>query len=243
MGLFSSIGNALGSVVGDVTGSTAEGDIVGGLQAGQGAVANGLNQASNMIAPTAQIGTNSINNLNSILNNGNMSNFYNNPAYQYALQQSTRGLNATAAAQGTLMSGNTLKALQTNASGLASQNYNSYISNLSNLFNQTSPYLQQFNQIPYLQGQNAAGFDSAIGGAKANQANQEGGLILGGLSGILGGGGSPVGSSALGSAGTSPWGTTLSNTGVSAGGAGGGSGGGFSLSSLLSLLGPAVAAA
>jgi hypothetical protein len=62
---------------------------------------------------------------------GNLTNdpaaaFQSDPGYQYALDQQQRAIQHSAAARGTLGSGNTLKALQQNAIGLADQNYGNW---------------------------------------------------------------------------------------------------------------------
>lgn len=186
MGLFSSIGGLAGSFFGGPLGGAAGsflGSAIDGsgnssavgsagnaydakLQAALQALNAGSTEEENRLKPTADIGTNSIGRLNDILVNGDMSKFYDNPAYKYALDQSQRGIQANAASKGTLMSGSTLKALQSNASGFASQNYNSYISNLSNLFNQSSPYLTSYDQLPYQKAQDQA---NILVGQGANQ--------------------------------------------------------------------------
>ncbi len=59
--------------------------------------------------------------------------FQASPGYQYNLQQQQGAINNSAAAKGGLGGGNTLMALQNNASGLANQDYQNYISNLMGL--------------------------------------------------------------------------------------------------------------
>lgn len=226
MGLFSSIGGLIGGAFG----APQIGALVGGAgdmalgSSGAGKAGKGMNaylqaaldalkaggaETEKRLKPTADIGSNSIGMLSDILIDGDMSKFYDNPAYKYALDQSMRGIQANAAAKGSLMSGNTLKELQKNASGLASQNYNSFITNLGNLFNQADPYLSSYSNLPYQRGQDAANI--LIGqGANArdtamNKSNiwssagnfggfggASGGIgeLLGGLGGLFGGGSS-----------------------------------------------------
>lgn len=227
MGLFSAIGGIAGRIIGGPAGG-AIGSTLGGaidssgnsksIGAAGGQYNAGLSQALQALTqgsldteartkPTADIGTNSIGRLNDILVNGDMSKFYDNPAYQYALDQSMRGIQANAAAKGTLMSGSTLKALQQNASGLASQNYNSYITNLGNLFGQTSPYLTSYNEMPYQRAQDQA---NIIIGQAANSRDTK----LGQMNAT-----SRIGSE-LGGVGSSVWRNPDSGTLVNSGGGG-----------------------
>jgi hypothetical protein len=84
------------------------------------------------------------------------------PGYQYTLGQANNATNAAAAANGTLGSGNQALALQKNASGLASQNYNSYVSQLQ-------PYLGA--------SQSAAGGIAGVQTGLANQTNANYGTL------------------------------------------------------------------
>jgi hypothetical protein len=59
--------------------------------------------------------------------------FFDSPDYRYALDQSQRAIERSAAARGGLASGGTLAALQRNASGLASQNLGNYVNRLASL--------------------------------------------------------------------------------------------------------------
>jgi hypothetical protein len=82
------------------------------------------------------------------------------PGYQFQQQQGAAAVNAGAAANGTLNSGNQALALQQQGQGLASQNYNNYVSQLQ----------------PYLGASNAAaggiaGVDTGLGNAVAGQDN------------------------------------------------------------------------
>lgn len=171
MGLFSTIGGLVGM------GSTNKAyDKYGdALTAGVQALRQGLTDTESRIKPTADIGQSAINRLSGVLG-GDMSQFYQSPDYQYARDESLRDIQANAASKGVLMSGNTLKDLEKNAGGLASQNYNSFLNNLSSLFTQANPYLTAYNQIPYVGAQNQANFHTALGAnardaglAKANQ--------------------------------------------------------------------------
>jgi hypothetical protein len=95
------------------------------------------------------------------------------PGYQFQQQQGAAAVNAGAAANGTLGSGNQALALQQQGQGLASQNYNNYVSQLQ-------PYLGA--------SQNAAagiaGVDTGLGNAIAGQDNSLAGLNYSAATGI-----------------------------------------------------------
>lgn len=59
--------------------------------------------------------------------------YQSSPGYQWQLQQGIDAIQNSASAQGGVVSGNTLKALQTYGTGLANQNYQQWINNLLSL--------------------------------------------------------------------------------------------------------------
>lgn len=67
--------------------------------------------------------------------NQSTANFENTPNYQFALQQGQQAVNSSAAAQGQVLSGANEKALATFGSGLASQQFGNYMSQLMSLAN------------------------------------------------------------------------------------------------------------
>ena len=69
-------------------------------------------------------------------NQASINSFTNSPGYQFEKQQGIDAIDAQAAAQNQLLSGNTLKAIADYSSGLASQNFNSYADRLMALGNQ-----------------------------------------------------------------------------------------------------------
>jgi Chaperone of endosialidase len=82
------------------------------------------------------------------------------PGYQFAQQQGTAAVDAGAAANGTLNSGNEALALQKQGQGLASQNYNNYVSQLQ-------PYLG----LAQNSASGIANVDTGLGNAVAGQDN------------------------------------------------------------------------
>lgn len=62
-----------------------------------------------------------------------LSQFFTSPGYQFRREQGLDAMQNSAAARGTLSSGNTLKALQSYGDGLASQEFDSYANRLASL--------------------------------------------------------------------------------------------------------------
>ena len=101
--------------------------------------------------------------------------FHASPGYQYALQQSGNAIQNSAAGKTGAVSGNMLKALQTNATGLADQDYQNFYNNLlTNYGARYNDAANNRNQIINVlsglggQGQNAA---AQLGGFGQNAVN------------------------------------------------------------------------
>lgn len=94
---------------------------------------NGVNQG--YVSPYNATGTQANSLLSLMMSNPTafQSQFQASPGYQYTLNQAQSATNNGAAAKGGLVGGNTAMALQSNASGLANQDYQSYIANLMGL--------------------------------------------------------------------------------------------------------------
>lgn len=100
--------------------------------------------------PYQTLGSTSANNLTALLAKGfqapTLAQVENTPGYQFTLQQGTNAINQNAAANGTLLSGNTGKALEDYGQGLASTTYqqdyqnalNTYMTNYQSLLGGTS---------------------------------------------------------------------------------------------------------
>jgi hypothetical protein len=108
--------------------------------------------------------------------------FTADPSYQFALDQSEQAINRAAAAHGGRLSGETLKALQNNASGLATQNYQNFIGNRNSLYNNVAnndAYNANLGtneaNLQATTGTNVAGLQTGAGNsaynAAANNAN------------------------------------------------------------------------
>lgn len=129
---------------------------IAGINQGLGAATSNINQGNNALTTnfasalspftqnyaTANQGTAALGNvlgLNGAQGSQNaMTSLQTTPGYQFALGQGQNAVNAGAAANGTLNSGNQALALQQYGTGLASQTYNNYVGQLQ-------PYLQQSN--------------------------------------------------------------------------------------------------
>ena len=150
----------------------AANDQTAGIQKGQAAATGNINQGSSILnsdylkglAPflsnftNAQQGTTQLSNvlgLNGAAgSNQALQTLQNTPGYQFTLGQGNNAINAQAAATGTTGSGNQALALQKYGSGLASQTYNNYVSQLQ----------------PYLGASNASA--AGIGGLYSGLGNQ-----------------------------------------------------------------------
>ena len=120
----------------------------------------------------------------SLLSAPNMANFQSSPGYNYQMQQMMNAVQNSASAQGSAIGGNTLQALQTNAQGLASQDYWNWYNAQTGLQNRGLNYLQALSGG----GQNAAAqtgaFGSQAAGNIANTITQAGNANAAGTIGV-----------------------------------------------------------
>lgn len=128
--------------------------------------------------------------------------FLNNqdPAYQFDLQQGQQALQRSAAAQGSLMSGGTLKDLTTYSQGQASNEYQNAYNRFMNGQN------TQFNRLASVAG---------MGQTATGQLNQGGMNMANNVSGTMSSLGNAQGASQI--AQGNVWGDTLSSLGSGAG--------------------------
>lgn len=136
--------------------------------------------------PYQQVGQTSANNLNNLLSKGftapTLQDAENTPGYQFQVQQGTRAINQNAAANGTLMSGNTGTALENYGQNLAQTAYqqdynnalNTYNTNYQSLLGGTQAGLSSTSQLGQF-GQEAsntnANIDLTGGQQQAQQIN------------------------------------------------------------------------
>lgn len=152
------------------------------------------NQDQSNQQPFLNAGTNSLQTLSGLLNSpgqGLLQNYgqfnaptleqaQQTPGYQFQLQQGTNAINQNAAANGTLLSGNTGKALTDYGQGLASTSY-------SNLYNQAlQGYMTNFNTFNSNQNNqfNRLSSVAGMGQQAANSLGQEGQSAASNLSNV-----------------------------------------------------------
>jgi hypothetical protein len=197
--------NPYASIIGGLGSAIASPLATGAANAGEanmeGQQSGVYNQLLNLWNPQYITGVGANANLQSVLGlNGaapNYSAFENSPGYQFALQQTNNNVDRQAAASGNLYSTNTLGSIANYDSGLASTNYQNYVSQLMN----AAGLGQGANQG--LQGGRLTTGNN-IGAGLVNQGANTGAGIAGGIAGgaqalgglfnLLGGGGSTNGS-------------------------------------------------
>lgn len=192
---------------------------------------NNLGNINNIWSTQQQLGQGADTSLGSALGtNGqpaNYSNFTNMPGYQFAVSQGTQAIQRQAAAMGNAYTPNTAAAVGQYVTGTASQDYNTYISQLmgaAGLGTTANQGLQTGNQttannISTLQqniGQAQAGAYKSVGSAASGVAGSLGTALGSALNGSLGGStnssGVPSGNGTAASNAADPFsGTTLAN--------------------------------
>lgn len=196
----SSAGGVLSSITDPLTGASAT---QGAIDAQTAATNNAnltqqqiFNQEQQNAAPYQQAGLSGLAQLQSAMpqltSQFNMSDFQQDPGYQFQLQQGNQALQQSAAAKGQLNSGGTLKALDQYSQGLASQDYQDAYNRFTQSQQQNygmlsglANYGQTANGQIASAGQNYANQvssnDMALGNASASaqigQANRVSGLI------------------------------------------------------------------
>lgn len=126
----------------------------------------------------------------------NMSDFQQDPGYQFDLQQGQQAIDRSAAASGGLQSGGTLKAAAQYSQGMASNEYQNAYNRFNN--NQT----QQFNRLASLAG---------LGQTANGQLNQAGSAMAGQVGSNMMGAANAQGAATI--AGANAYGGALSNLG------------------------------
>lgn len=119
--------------------------------------------------------------------NTNFSSFYNSPGFQYAIQQATKSTNATASAGGNLFSTGTLNALNRNVQGVASQQYNNYVSQLLNMAQLGSGAASQNAGLATATAANEANVTTGAGAAQAAGITGAAGATTGGINTAING--------------------------------------------------------
>jgi len=154
--------NVVGDIFGSITGSTQADAAKQAASTAATGQLDALKFAQAQEQPYQQAGQQALGQYQNLLNGG-AANFDISklPGYQFQMQQGTDAIQNSAAARGQALSGNTLQGLQQYGQGLASTQFQQYMSELAGLANM---------------GQNAASRTgnigaNAISGAAASQAS------------------------------------------------------------------------
>lgn len=188
-------------------------------QAAQEQLEQNYQRTQTNLQPYIGAGTDALSKLNAV-NSGDYSGFENSPDYQFALGQGIQGLDRSAAARGSLNSGGQSADVLKFASGLASQNLNSYVNRLTGLAGMGQGAATSLGSIGT--GNAVASGNFGMQGAQAqgqslyDQSNSNTNLVnnLSGLAGQFMGmrGGTAANASSYGSSGA------ISNAGLLGGG-------------------------
>ena len=101
------------------------------------------------------------------------------PGYQFQLQQGDNAINAAAAANGTLNSGNQALALSNYNQGLAGTTYNNYVSQLQPYLNSAATAAGGIGSTYAGLGSGLAGVATGVGGSLANLSQGQGNAAYG----------------------------------------------------------------
>ena len=177
-------------------GGQAVGRIDQGTAAAQQYLSDAYNNGANALLPYTTDASNSYGNLSNFVNGGfagDYQNFLDSPVYTMGLKEGQKTLQNSAAARGSLQSGQTLKDLQQFGNDYANQQYFNYtnqryqqLADLANMGYTGSATLANLaNQTG--QAQSGAAMQGALGGADIlNQVGQASGQLYGDLGTRLG---------------------------------------------------------
>jgi hypothetical protein len=127
---------------------------------------NSFGETKNSLTPFVNNGINASNTLAGGLG-GDLSAFYNSPDYQFALKGGSEALDNSAAAKGSAISGNQLRAQTEYGQGLATQNLQSYFQRLSGMAGQGIQAGGMLGQFAAGLGQTGSNIGNGIVGANA----------------------------------------------------------------------------
>lgn len=147
----------------------------GGFNGALNAMTGGQQNAENILAPTAQQGQDAAT-AQANLSGANglqaqqqaYTQMQNNPAQKYQMEQMQRATEQSAAAHGGAVNGNTLRALQENASGIASQNYQNQFNNLGTVADRGTQLQSQIASLRNNLGLNQGQLFTQTGSQLAN---------------------------------------------------------------------------
>jgi len=108
----------------------SENALMGGFLGAQQSMQAGQQGAEQILGQTAQQGQTAANMQAALVDPNSGASYTESPATKYMMQQTQRAIERSAATKGSLGSGNTLRALQENAAGIASQDAQNQFNNL-----------------------------------------------------------------------------------------------------------------
>lgn len=114
-----------------------------------------------------------------------MGKFYTSPKYQFRLTEGLQGLDRSAAARGTLMSGQTIKAAQEYGQGLAAEEFDNYYNRLAGLADTGANASSNLATARLQTAGNTSANLAQIGANKTNQSIAQGNMLTNVLSGGL----------------------------------------------------------
>jgi hypothetical protein len=118
-----------------------------------------------------------------------MSRFQTSPGYDFRMQQGLDAIDRSAAARGSLMSGQTIKAAQEYGQGLASQEYGDYYNRMAGLADTGANAASNLASARLNTAAGVGGNLAQIGANKTNQSIAQGNMlsnVFGGLGKIFG---------------------------------------------------------
>ena len=182
------------------------GDVSSGQAASTAAQTQAYNQYSANEAPYISSGQSAVSGLGSALGlNGADSTtaFQGSPGFQFALNQGLSAVDDGAASTGTLRTGNTVRAEENFATGLADQNYNQYVGQLSSLASLGQSATSALGGAGVATGAGIASTDTSAATAQANLAGNTTKSVGNAISGLAGNQSVQNALSGLGSSSTS----------------------------------------
>lgn len=119
------------------------------MEAAKNEVRAGQTATEGRLQPYVGANTGALSRLSDIILEGDTSNFFTSPGYEFRLSQGQRAVDAGAASRGRLFSGRTMKELQDFGQQMGSAEYGNYLNQLQNLYSSTAPQATSYAELPY----------------------------------------------------------------------------------------------
>lgn len=186
--IFDEIGNSLTGLFDDLTGKSAARDSANAQAAGQRAALVELqrqfDESTEALAPFQALGQNALSALEKV-QAGDLSGFYQDPAYQFQREAGLKSIQRSAASRGLLLSGAQLQALQDYSQGLAVNAYDQYVNRLLDIVDIGQNAASQLSDVTRVNGERQADAQIGLGDARASAFsggfNNQLNTLLGGL--------------------------------------------------------------